>query len=126
MIVELLSKLYIALCIIVIVLGAVIWTYANDITTAQNTTSIDLYVAGEDHGQTPYVLVVPPHIDNNTARTPLPTPTPLYYERLEYPDEPCSETLEIYNANCMGRIKNDSYCDYWRAQSCKNCEFIQC
>jgi hypothetical protein len=70
--------------------------------------------------QTPYVLQSTPK-----PTTISPTPTPLYYEKLQYPDEPCSQTLEIFNTKCMGRIKNESYCDYWEYQTRKNCKFIQ-
>lgn len=73
------------------------------------------YTANADW-QTSYVLETTP-----TIITPMPTPTPLYYEKLKNPDEPCQETAMIYEKCWKGLITDEGYCKYWTYEYRKAC-----
>jgi hypothetical protein len=96
-----------------------------NISPSSNQSIKIIYVAGDDikYKQTPYVIQPSP--SKIYPITPEPTPTPLYYEVIQNTNEPCSETLEIFQSHCMGRTKNESYCKYWELESRKKCSFIQ-
>jgi len=74
-----------------------------------------------NYEQTPYAIVT-----TSPIITPSPTPTPLYYQKLKNPDNPCSEDYTIFYRDCMGAIpKSDEYCAYWNYEYRKNCKFAQ-
>jgi len=123
---EFITKLLILIFIIAIITIASISYHNITNITLSNTTDIKIiYKLGDDiiYKQTPYIIQPTP--TKIFPITPQPTPIPLYYESIKNLDEPCSETLEIFNSYCMGRIKNESYCNYWKSESRKKCSFIQ-
>lgn len=99
-------------------------SYYNTISPSNGTINIIYEPSDWDkYQQTPYVLE--PQPTKIYPITPQPTPTPLYYEALQNPSEPCTETYKKFQFNCMGRTKNESYCDYWLSESRKKCSFMQ-
>ena len=119
-------KLIIPIFIIGLISILCITTHVFDILPSEsnNVTINVVYELGDDviYKQTPYI--VQPSPIKIYPITPEPTPTPLYYESLQNPDEPCSETLKKFQSHCFGRTKNEEYCDYWRLESSKKCSFI--
>ena len=117
------TKLLIPIFIIVAIV--VIAISYHDITTTILSKPSDkvIYMDEVVSKQTPYVIQPSP--TKIYPITPQPTPTPLYYESLQNPSEPCTETYKKFQSNCMGRTKNESYCDYWLAESRKKCSFMQ-
>lgn len=112
------------ICIIlvaVIIIGLAGIFYLSDEEGKIKFTNSIKPVPSINYPQTPYVLKQ--QLTNEV--TIIPTPTPLYYEEIKYPTEPCSQTLSIFQTKCMGRVKDEGYCKYWEYQTRKNCKFIQ-
>jgi hypothetical protein len=110
------SKIIIGIFIVAIIAIGCIVTHVFD----KPTEVSKIMYNGTEMSQTPFTIVTIPK-----GQTPEPTPTPQYYHKFKYPDEPCSETLEIFNRDCMGRTKDEAYCEYWDYQTRKNCKFVQ-
>jgi len=111
------------ICVIlitIIIIGLIGIFYLSDEEGKVNYINSMKPVPSINNPQTPYVLK-----SNITNERIIPTPTPLYYEEIKYPTEPCSQTLSIFQTKCMGRIKDEGYCNYWEYQTRKNCKFIQ-
>lgn len=107
-------KLMIPIFVVAIISIACISTHIFD------TTNSSFRISGNTKDQTPYVIETTPK-----QPTPIPTPTPLYYEEFKYPTEPCSQSAVNFETHCMGRTRDKGYCEYWEYQYRKNCKFIR-
>jgi len=108
------------LCIIIVCIAASYLIYSSLTNDQKSNISNSIKPSLTNYQQTPYIIKQYP-----TKVTIIPTPTPLYYEEIKYPSEPCSQTIEIFNMHCMGRVKDESYCAHWEYEMRKNCKFIQ-